>query len=75
MATVAERQRRPRGQLREAMRELLEPRDEPACIKEIVEGVRDKLGIAPASSYRSALQDQRYFERVARGVFKIKKVV
>ncbi len=67
-----ERRRRPHGELREAMREYLAARGEPATIAEIKEGVRSRVGEAPESSYRSALQNQRYFERVSRGVFKLR---
>jgi len=67
------RQRRPHGELRSAMRDFLASRGgEPATIAEIKAGVQDKAGEAPASSYRSALQDERYFERVSRGVFKLR---
>lgn len=69
------RQRRPHGQVKEAMREYLQGRDgDPASIREIKDGVRSKIGDAPDSSYRSALQDERYFERVKRGVFKLRDV-
>jgi len=55
------------------MRDFLASRGgEPATIAEIKAGVQDKAGEAPASSYRSALQDERYFERVSRGVFKLR---
>lgn len=65
--------RRPHGELREAMREFLAARGGgPATIAEIKEGVRDRVGEAPDSSYRSSLQDERYFERVSRGVFKLR---
>lgn len=56
------------------MRAYLENKGgEPASIAEITEALRPQLGEAPKSSYRSALQDQRYFERVARGVFRIRR--
>lgn len=54
------------------MRDFLAARDQPATIAEIKEGVRESMGDAPASSYRSGLQDGRYFERVSRGIFKLK---
>lgn len=57
------------------MREFLASRPEPASIAEIADGVKLKVGTAPASSYRSALQDERYFVRVSRGVFKLKEDV
>ena len=71
VGVVGERQRRPHGQLREAMRDFLAGRTSPASIKEIAEGVESRVGVAPASSYRSALQDERYFQRVSRGVFQL----
>lgn len=66
------RQRRPHGELKNAMRDFLERRGGSASIGEITEGVRDLVGEAPASSYRSALQDERVFERVERGVFRLR---
>lgn len=68
-----ERRRRPHGELKGAMREYLAGLDgKPASIKEIKAGVESKVGTAAESSYRSALQDERYFERVARGVFRLR---
>lgn len=68
-----DRSRRPHNQLKEAMREFLASRKgEPASIAEIKVGVEPKVGTAPESSYRSALQDERVFERVSRGVFKLR---
>lgn len=64
--------RRPHNELKNEMRDFLAERGGPASISEIKEGVRDKVGDAPASSYRSALQDERLFERVSRGVFKLR---
>ena len=64
--------RRPHNELKFAMREFLAAKLEPASISEIVAGTTSKVGEAPASSYRSALQDERYFERVRRGVFKLR---
>ena len=66
------RQRRPHGEVKNAMREFLAGKGAPASISEIKEGVRPIVGEAPDSSYRSALQDERYFERVERGVFKLR---
>lgn len=66
------RLRRPHGELKNAMRQYLASKGEPASIAEITEGVRLQVGQAPASSYRSALQDERYFERVERGVFRLR---
>lgn len=73
MAEVKVRQRRPHNELKGAMRDFLASKDgEPASISEIKAGVRDQVGDAPDSSYRSALQDERVFERVERGVFKLR---
>lgn len=66
------RGRRPHNELKTAMRDYLRSKGQPASIAEITEALKDKIGIAPASSYRSALQDERYFERVSRGVFKLR---
>jgi hypothetical protein len=66
------RKRRPHGELSTAMREYLAKKGEPASISEIRAAVESKVGIAPASSYRSALQNERYFERVSRGVFRLR---
>ena len=66
-----QRQRRPHNELKSAMREFLEGRDQ-ASIAEIKAGCEPKVGVAPDSSYRSALQDERYFERVSRGVFRLR---
>lgn len=68
----AERQRRPHNMLKNAMRDFLAEYGKPASIAEITSGVEPVVGICPASSYRSALQDERVFERVARGVFKLR---
>jgi len=55
------------------MRAYLEnKKGEPASIAEITEALKPKIGVAPASSYRSGLQDEKYFERVSRGVFRIR---
>lgn len=68
-----ERKRRPHNELKNAMRDFLAGRQgEPASIAEIAEGVRPIIGDAPSSSYRSALQDERVFERVSRGIFKLR---
>lgn len=69
-----ERMRRPHNQLKNAMREYLGSLGGgQASIAEIKESVKPVVGVAPASSYRSALQDERYFERVARGVFRLRE--
>ena len=65
------RTRRPHGELRLAMHAFLSEHG-PASLAEIRAGVEGSVGIAPDSSYRSALQDERYFERVQRGIFKIR---
>jgi hypothetical protein len=68
------RQRRPHGELKTAMREYLASKEgEPASISEIKAAIEPRVGIAPDSSYRSGLQDERYFERVARGVFRLRR--
>lgn len=67
------RKRRPHGAVKNAMREYLAGRNGgPASISELKDGTKGALGEAPDSSYRSALQDERYFERVERGVFKLR---
>lgn len=68
---MADRQRRPHNLLKSAMRDFLAEHGQPASIKEIKLGVEPVVGICPDSSYRSALQDDRVFERVSRGVFKL----
>lgn len=67
-----ERKRRPHNQLKDAMRAYLATLEGgSASIAEIKVGVQSTVGIAPDSSYRSALQDERVFERVGRGVFRL----
>lgn len=71
----SDRQRRPHNELKNAMRDFLAAREgEPATISEIMAGTESVVGRAPDSSYRSALQDERVFERVSRGVFTLKSV-
>ena len=65
------RRRRPHNMLKFAMRDFLAAHGGPASIKEIKAGVEPVVGICPDSSYRSALQDERVFTRVARGVFTV----
>lgn len=66
-----ERRRRPHGELKNAIRAYLEgKKGQPASITEITGALSPEIGEVPPSSYRSALQDQRYFERVSRGVFR-----
>lgn len=64
--------RRPHNELKSAMREFLASHGGAASISEIAAAVMPSVGVAPSSSYRSALQDERYFERVSRGVFKLR---
>lgn len=72
MAHEGQRRRRPHNQLKNAMRDFLAQRNgEPASISEIKAGTIEAIGECPPSSYRSALQDERFFERVSRGVFKL----
>lgn len=69
----AQGHRRPHGELKHAMRQYLASQGGgPASISEIKAAVEPGLGKSPESSYRSALQDERYFERVARGVFRLR---
>jgi hypothetical protein len=70
---AASPKRGPRGVLKDAIREYLERRSEPATIREITEATQPLVGDRPSSSYRSTLQDERYFERVSRGVFRLKR--
>lgn len=73
MVTEEPRQRHPHGELKAAIREYLASKGGgPASISEIKAAVEPTLGKRPDSSYRSSLQDERYFERVARGVFKLR---
>lgn len=65
------RKRRPHNELKNAMRDYLVKKGAPAPIAELKDAVKDQVGTAPDSSYRSALQDTRVFERVSRGVFQV----
>jgi hypothetical protein len=66
--------RRPHGELKAFMREYLATLDgQPASIREIKAALQPTLGAVPDSSYRSGLQDERYFERVSRGVFRLRR--
>ena len=70
---MSTRSRRPHKELKNAMRAFLATLDGGhASIAEIKEAIRPVVGTAPDSSYRSALQDERYFERVSRGVFRLR---
>lgn len=63
--------RRIRGELKATMRSYLESRGgRSATIAEIQAAAEKQFGPVPPSSVRSGLQDDRYFERVARGVFR-----
>ena len=64
--------RRPHGQVKNAMRDYLRTLNgSPASIAQIKKGIEPVVGTAPDSSYRSALQDSRVFDRVSPGVFKL----
>lgn len=66
------RKRRPHGELKTAVRDFLRQQiDGVASISEIRAGTESALNSPPQSSYRSALQDERYFLRLSRGVFKL----
>lgn len=69
---MAEWTRRPHNMLKIAMRDFLTAHGKAASISEIKEGVKPVVGVCPDSSYRSALQDERFFHRVSRGVFELK---
>jgi hypothetical protein len=67
------RRRHPHGELKAAIREYLAGKGGgPASISEIKAALEPTLGKRPDSSYRSTLQDERYFERVSRGVFRLR---
>ena len=68
-----QRRRRPHGELRNAMAAYLRSRGgDPVSIPEIQAAVERELGPVPKSSVRSGLQDERLFERVSRGVFRLR---
>lgn len=68
---ASERLRRPHNQLKaEVQAYLLNVDSRTASLTEIRGATESQLGNPPQSSYRSALQDDRYFERVTRGVFR-----
>lgn len=65
-----ERLRRPHNQLKSAIQMyLLKAESQTASIREIRQATEAGLDFPPQSSYRSALQDERYFQRISRGVF------
>lgn len=69
---MADRKRRPHGVVRNAMADYLREHG-PASIPEIQKAVEERLGEQlPASSVRGGLQDNRLFERVSRGVFRLR---
>ncbi|WP_081769465.1 hypothetical protein [Nocardia nova] len=71
---MSEPHRRQRGELKAAIREYMQTLNgEPASIPEITAAIEPKLGSLPKSSVRATLQDERYFVRVERGVFKLKQ--
>lgn len=65
------RARRPH--LKDAICDYLAGRG-PAAVPfaEIREGIRHRVGDAPDSSVRGALRDDRYFERLFPGVFRLR---
>lgn len=71
--TTKVKRRHPRGALKAAVRDYLAGRDgESATLKEINDAITPKIGEPLSSSLRTTLQDDRYFVRVSRGVFRIK---
>lgn len=52
-----------------AMYSYLVERGSPASIREIAAGVSSQFPNPPSSSVRGCLQNERYFQRVERGVF------
>ncbi len=73
MTAEYRRARRPHGELKTAIREYLARNGGgPSSTSEIKAALEPELGKAPDSSYRSSLQDERYFERVSRGVFQLR---
>jgi len=67
-----ERRRRPHNQLKAMVQAYLMTVDDgTASLAEIRAATGAQLDHPPQSSYRSALQDERYFERVERGVFRV----
>lgn len=66
------RQRRPHNELKTAVREFLSTqKTQTATLLEIRTATEKELLYPPQSSYRSAMQDQRYFVRVRPGVFRL----
>jgi hypothetical protein len=70
---LEEPKRRAQGELKSAMRAYLaQKHGGAASIPEIREAVERVCGPVPHSSIRSGLQDERYFVRVNRGVFRLR---
>lgn len=70
---AATRKRRPHNELKLAIRDYLRTAEgRTASIPEIRAATSAVVGDAPQSSYRTSLQDERYFQRVTRGVFRLK---
>jgi hypothetical protein len=69
------RRRRPHGLVRNAMAQYLRVHGGgPATIGDIQLAVEAKLGEKlPKSSVRGGLQDMQMFERVSRGVFRLRR--
>jgi hypothetical protein len=64
--------RRPHNELKSAMRVYLKTLEgKTASIPQIRAGTAQALGDPPQSSYRSALQDERYLQRIGRGIFRL----
>lgn len=72
IASQPGRLRRPHNQLKAAIQTYLVSAEEhTASIPQIRKATEEALSFPPPSSYRSALQDERYFTRVSRGVFRL----
>lgn len=69
---ASKRKRHRQNELKFAMRDFLVGHGQPASIAEIKAGVVDVVGERPASSYRSSLQDETMFERVERGIYRVR---
>ena len=73
MNQTPSRKRRPHNEVKNAMRDYLaQLGGESASIAEIRSGIEVVVGTPPASSCRSALQDESVFERIDRGVFRLR---
>lgn len=66
-------QRRPPGEVRDAILSFLKTKGHAATISEICNGVAKELGAVPASSIRSYLRlnTPQTFSRVGRGTYKL----